>query len=43
MVFDLSVQSQSYVEDCEVCCRPIDINYTAEDGEIISFEAKQLE
>lgn len=43
MVFDLSVQSQSYVEDCEVCCRPIDVTYTAEDGEIISFEANQLE
>ncbi len=43
MVFDLSVQSQSYVEDCEVCCRPIDVTYTAEDGEIIYFEANQLE
>ncbi len=43
MVFDLSVQSQSYVEDCEVCCRPIDISYTVEDDEIISFEANQLE
>lgn len=43
MVFDLSVESQSYIEDCEVCCRPIEVNYTAEDGEIISFEANQLE
>ena len=43
MVFDLSVESQSYIEDCEVCCRPIEINYTVADNEIVSFEANQLE
>ncbi len=24
MVLDASVQSQTYVEDCEVCCHPIE-------------------
>ena len=43
MVFDLSVENQSYIEDCEVCCRPIEINYTVEEDEIISFDANQLE
>jgi transcription elongation factor Elf1 len=43
MVFDLSVDRQTYVEDCEICCRPIEISYLAEEGEIISFEAHQLE
>lgn len=43
MVFDLSVDCQSYVEDCEVCCRPIEISYVAADDEIVSFEATQLE
>jgi transcription elongation factor Elf1 len=31
--------SQEYVEDCEVCCKPIQIRYTCGDGEIITFEA----
>lgn len=43
MVLDTSVRRQSYVEDCEVCCRPIEIGYTVEDGELISFDAKSLE
>jgi hypothetical protein len=25
ILVDLSVESQQYIEDCEVCCRPIDI------------------
>jgi hypothetical protein len=36
---DLSVHSQSYVEDCFVCCRPIAIGYTAEDGELMAVTA----
>jgi hypothetical protein len=43
MVLDTSVRRQSYVEDCEVCCRPIEIRYTIEDGALTSFEAKSLE
>jgi transcription elongation factor Elf1 len=43
MVLDLSIAEQSYVEDCEVCCRPIRIAYTAGDFELIDFEADTLE
>ena len=43
MVLDLSVRRQSYVEDCEVCCHPIEITYTAEDDALSSFTAKVLE
>src|SRR5262249_14455918 len=43
MVLDLSVHSQIYVEDCEVCCRPIQIRYVAQDDEIVEFEAEVLE
>ncbi len=43
MVFDLSVRRQTYVEDCEVCCRPIEISYSAEDHALIAFDAKMLE
>jgi hypothetical protein len=43
MVLDASVHHQSYVEDCEVCCRPIEISYTIEDGALASFAARPLE
>lgn len=33
-MLDLSVAEQEYIEDCFVCCRPITIRYTAEDGEL---------
>ena len=39
MVLDLSVRRQTYVEDCEVCCRPIQISYTVEDDELAEFSA----
>ena len=31
LLVDCSVQTQSYIEDCEVCCRPIDINVTLDE------------
>ena len=43
MVLDLSVRLQTYVEDCEVCCNPIEITYGVEDDELSSFAAKVLE
>jgi hypothetical protein len=43
MVLDLSVARQSYIEDCEVCCRPIEIRYAVEDGELIEFAASSTE
>ena len=30
MLLDLSAGSQSYVEDCEVCCQPIRVRYGVE-------------
>ena len=43
MVLDLSVHNQTYVEDCEVCCNPIEISYRAEDDVLATFGAKVLE
>lgn len=39
MLVDLSVSKQSYVEDCEVCCNPLQINLEIEEGQIAYFEA----
>jgi transcription elongation factor Elf1 len=43
MVLDPSVRSQIYVEDCEVCCHPIELRYAIEDGAVMEFEARVLE
>lgn len=42
MVFELYHGNQSYIEDCEACCRPIEISYTCNGEEVTSFEAKRL-
>jgi transcription elongation factor Elf1 len=43
MVLDLSVRQQTYIEDCEVCCNPIQINYTVQDETLAGFRAERLE
>ncbi|MBT3183455.1 MAG: CPXCG motif-containing cysteine-rich protein [Nitrospina sp.] len=41
VLVDLSISNQEYIEDCEVCCRPIEISYAVgADGEI-EFEGGQ--
>jgi hypothetical protein len=42
IVLDMSVRSQIYVEDCEVCCKPIHIRYVVHSDGIAEFEAKVL-
>ena len=32
IVVDCSVESQSYIEDCQVCCRPMDMTVTVDDS-----------
>jgi transcription elongation factor Elf1 len=41
MLLDLSVEAQTYIEDCEVCCRPIQVHYEAQDEALVSFDASQ--
>ncbi len=43
MVLDLSVRRQTYVEDCEVCCHPIEISYSVQGDALSSFVSKALE
>jgi transcription elongation factor Elf1 len=43
MVLDLSVSRQTYVEDCEVCCRPIEVTYAVEDDVLVEFGARTTE
>ena len=43
MILDLSIEKQTYVEDCEICCNPIQIGYTAEAFELTDFSADGIE
>lgn len=43
MVLDLSIEKQTYIEDCEVCCRPVQITYTAINDELKDFDANSTE
>jgi len=43
MIVDLSIAEQRYIEDCEVCCNPIQISYRAEDFELTDFSANGIE
>lgn len=43
MVLDASVRRQTYVEDCEVCCHPIEISYKVEEDTLVEFAAKTIE
>lgn len=38
IVVDLSAGGQSYVEDCAVCCQPIEISFDVVDGELESLQ-----
>jgi hypothetical protein len=41
LLLDLSVEEQSYIEDCSVCCQPMTVSYRAAAGELadVSVEA----
>ncbi|HET8753923.1 MAG TPA: CPXCG motif-containing cysteine-rich protein [Salinimicrobium sp.] len=43
MILDPSVSGQTYIEDCEVCCNPIEIHTKFEEGELIDFSAQNIE
>lgn len=34
LFLDLSVEEQSYIEDCSVCCQPMTVSYAVTDGEL---------
>jgi transcription elongation factor Elf1 len=43
VLLDLSVPEQIYVEDCEVCCRPLEITIRAGADGVAGFEARQAD
>lgn len=43
MLLDSSINRQTYIEDCEVCCNPIEVDAQFGNGEIEKFEVKNIE
>ncbi len=41
LFLDLSVEAQSYIEDCTVCCQPMTVSYRAAAGELVSIDVDQ--
>ena len=43
MLFDSSVEEQEYIEDCEVCCNPIEIAPIFTNNKLISLNIRSIE
>ncbi|MCA0132962.1 CPXCG motif-containing cysteine-rich protein [Winogradskyella alexanderae] len=43
MLIDTSQRQQNYIEDCEICCNPIQIDVVCQDQEIVGFQADNIE
>ena len=43
MLVDPSVPAQTYVEDCEVCCNPVQVRYETDGEAVTAFEARSIE
>lgn len=42
VLVDTSIPSQAYVEDCEVCCNPIEFSVKCDRGTLLEFGVQQL-
>lgn len=43
MILDISEEESEYIEDCEVCCRPIEVRFRFSEEALVSFEARRME
>jgi len=43
MLLDPDMSGESYVEDCQVCCNPIEVVFEIVEGSVVSFEALKLQ
>ena len=40
IVVDLSAGAQSYVEDCQICCQPMQIAFDVDDEELVELRVE---
>ena len=43
MIFDKSLYEDSYIEDCEVCCNPIEFEIKCASNGLIDFQARSID
>lgn len=43
MMLDTSISQQLYIEDCEVCCNPIELKLTFQDAVLQEFEVSGIQ
>lgn len=43
MILEKEEESPEYIEDCEVCCRPIELHVSFRGMQLLSFSAQQME
>lgn len=43
MLLDTSIDSQTYIEDCEVCCNPMQVSVKYNNSELIDFHVDSIE
>jgi transcription elongation factor Elf1 len=42
VVLDLTAGSQSYIEDCQVCCQPIQISFEVNDARLQGLQVNRV-
>lgn len=42
-ILDPSASNQEYIEDCEVCCRPIEFKIVFVGAELVNAEVKRMD
>ena len=43
MLLDSGMNNEPYIEDCEVCCRPIEVIFNIQDDELIKFNYNAID
>ncbi|MBU2951858.1 CPXCG motif-containing cysteine-rich protein [Tamlana agarivorans] len=43
VLIDTSIESQRYIEDCEVCCNPFQVSLKIKNTELLDFQALSIE
>jgi len=43
MLLDPSIEQQLYIEDCEICCNPIEVKSQFNNNQLESFQSNNLE
>jgi len=40
IVIDLSAGAQSYIEDCQICCQPMQVAFDVNDEELVDLRVE---